>query len=94
MKEALVLDAELQKRINVLDNFLGITIKHPEWFGNVAAAREWIEQEIMQLEAEQLARLEDAKSKQPPARATVSVENNLIIPIIPAWQHGGKGAGI
>ena len=79
-----------QQSINELDAVLSATIRHPEIFVDVRRVRTNLEERIMQLECEQLAQIEDSR---PDRRLNSKVKQNVIVPIIPAWQHGGKGVG-
>ncbi|MEK3722268.1 hypothetical protein [Paenibacillus sp. FSL H8-0034] len=80
------MNAEIQRRIDELDSFLSITVIHPERFDNVEKVREWLESEIAQLEAEQLAELEAEKDKSRLAGRLVEKQTNIIRPIIPQWR--------
>lgn len=81
--------AELQRRIDTLEEFREMSVKRPELFDQqvLPAARDWLDGEIMQLEAAMLVLLEE--SKQPPGGATVSV-GKLITPSVPHWFNSAQ----
>lgn len=85
--EALCLAAELQRRLEHLNHFMGAISEHPEWFDSAVkpAAQDWLEGEIMQLEAEQHELLE--KRKQPPGGATVCATNIFNTSSVPHFRE-------
>ncbi|WP_240421610.1 hypothetical protein [Paenibacillus periandrae] len=87
----LIMNAEIQRRIDELDSFLSITVIHPERFDNVEKVREWLESEIAQLEAEQLAMLEEEKENSRLAGRLVEKQGNILRPSIAQWRMLGKG---
>ena len=78
----------VQLRIDELEEMLSMTVKHPAMFRDVNVVRATIEERIMQLECEQLAEIENSR---PGRRLNSESKQNVIVPIIPAWQHCGKG---
>jgi hypothetical protein len=86
--------AETHDRIDLLDNMLLATVYRPEWFDPAVlpAARDWLEGEIAQLEAELLARIETENEKSRLAGRLIEKQANIIRPSIPQWRGTGKGA--
>ena len=85
--------AEANRRINELENILSATTTHPEWFDPdvLPAARDWLEGEIAQLEAELLTRIEAENENSRLAGRLVETQSNIIRPSIPQWRTLGKG---
>lgn len=80
---------DLQARIDQLDSFLSATVVYPQFFRDPKAAAGWIEEEIMQLECEQLATIEDEKSFRS-GKLEVKRSGNIYTPSIEAWTAIGK----
>lgn len=84
---------ELQERIDDLDSLLSTTVKYPEWFADHITARMWIEEQIMQLEAEQLVleqKVQEEKEKSRLAGRLVENSKNIICPMVPQWSNEGN----
>jgi hypothetical protein len=86
--------AETHRRIDELENMLLATDYRPEWFDSdvLPAARDWLEGEIAQLEAELLTRVESENEKSRLAGRLIEKQGNIITPSIPQWRGTGKGA--
>ncbi|TNJ68193.1 hypothetical protein FE784_00570 [Paenibacillus hemerocallicola] len=85
--------AETNRRIELLDSMVLATAYRPEWFDSdvLPAARDWLEGEIAQLEAELLARIESENEKSRLAGRLIEKQANIITPSIPQWRKTGKG---
>lgn len=79
----------VQQRIDELDAWLSITVRHPEWFRDHLRVQRMIERRIAILERVQLAEMRNSRL----AGRLLHGNSNVITPIVPAWQGGGKGAG-
>lgn len=79
----------VQRRIDELDAWLSMTVRHPEWFKDHPRVQRSIERGISLLERIQLAEMRNSRL----AGRLVQGKSNVITPIVPAWQQGGKGAG-
>lgn len=81
----------IQDRINLLEQYLSLSIVHPEWLVSPSATQEWLEEEIAQLECEQLAEIENSRLA---GRLLLENNKNLIIPIVPQWGGAINGGNL
>lgn len=78
-----------QARIDGLDDWLTLTVEHPERFADVKRIQRGIERRIALLERLQLAQMQNSRLA---GRLISEPKQNVIAPIVPQWQDAGKGA--
>lgn len=84
---------EAARRLRELESIRATMICRPDWFENsvLPAATDWLDGEIMQLEAELLVFEETENERSRLAGRLLEKQGNLIRPSISHWRKTGKG---